>query len=73
MFDIESFGNFQEICQFIKQYSRAATVHIPKPPPGKTIEGIKRRRELAREREAVVSYVIYLMLRFITCTTLLLL
>lgn len=31
---------------------RAATVHIPKPPPSKTIQAIKQRREVKRKREA---------------------
>lgn len=33
---------------------RAATVHIPKPPPEKTAKAIQKRRELRKMREAEV-------------------
>ena len=38
---------------------RAATVHIPKPPPETTAKAIQKRRELRKKREAEVSRVIF--------------
>ena len=35
---------------------RAATVHIPKPPPNRTAKAVAQRREVNRQNEAKVSW-----------------
>lgn len=40
---------------FLKLINRAATVHIPKPPPQTTAKAIQRKRDIKKKREAEVN------------------